>query len=101
MLFWNRRNLNNFRGVKNDNFTGDNKETFDRFDNRQWVDIVHQLDQVMTDLERLVETADDQQLARWANTIGNLCAHNAYHTGQIVYVRKLQGTWNPDKGVKS
>ncbi len=101
LLFWNQRNLNNFRGVKNDNFTGDNKETFDKFDNRQWADIVKQLDQVMTDLEKVVETADDQHLAKWANTIGNLCAHNAYHIGQIVYVRKLQGTWNPDKGVKS
>jgi hypothetical protein len=27
-------------------------------------------------------------------------AHNAYHIGQIVYLRKLQGSWNPDKGVK-
>ena len=101
LLFWNRRNLNNFRGVKNEKFTGDNKETFDKFDSKQWAGIVNQLDQVMTDLEKLVETADDQQLAKWANTIGNLCTHNAYHTGQIAYVRKLHGTWNPDKGVKS
>ena len=101
LLFWNRRNLNNFRGIKNERFTGDNKETFGRFDSKQWADIVNQLDQVMIDLEKLVETADDQQLAKWANTIGNLCTHNAYHIGQIVYVRKLQGTWNQDKGVKS
>ncbi len=100
LLFWNRRNLMNFQGLKNDNFTGDNKETFDKFDNKQWADIVNQLDKVMTGLEKVVETADDQQLAKWANTIGNLCTHNAYHIGQIVYVRKLQGTWNPDKGVK-
>jgi hypothetical protein len=101
LLFWNRRNLNNLQGVKNDKFTGDNTETFDKFDSKQWADIVNQLDQVMTDLEKLVETADDQQLTKWANTIGNLCAHNAYHIGQIVYVRKLQGAWNPDSGVKS
>lgn len=101
LLFWDRRNLNNLQGIKNDKFTGDNKETFDKFDNKQWADVVKQLDQVMTDLEKLVETADDQQLAKWANTIGNICAHNAYHIGQIVYVRKLQGTWDPDKGVKS
>jgi hypothetical protein len=102
LLFWDRRNLSNLQGLKkNDKFSGDNKETFDKFDNKQWADIVNQLDQVMTDLEKLVETADDQQLAKWANTIGNLCTHNAYHIGQIVYVRKLQGTWNPDKGVKS
>jgi len=101
LLFWNRRNLNNLRGIKNDKFTGDNKETFDHFDQKQWADVVNQLDEVMTGFEKLVETADDQQLAKWANTIGNICAHNAYHVGQIVYVRKLQGAWDPDKGVKS
>jgi hypothetical protein len=26
--------------------------------------------------------------------------HTAYHTGQILYVRKLQGVWDSDKGVK-
>ncbi len=75
LLFWNRRNLNNFLGLKNDSFTGDNKETFDKFDPKQWADIVSQLDRVMTDLELLVERADDQQLAKWADTIGNLCTH--------------------------
>src|SRR6266496_1335440 len=24
----------------------------------------------------------------------------AYHVGQMIFVRKLQGAWNPDKGVK-
>jgi hypothetical protein len=100
ILFWNHRNLNTFRGVKNDNFSGDNTETFDKFDSKQWAETVKQLDEVMTDLEKLVQSADDQQLAKWANTIGNICTHNAYHTGQIVNVRKLQGSWNPDKGVK-
>jgi uncharacterized damage-inducible protein DinB len=89
ILFWNRRNLNNFRGAKNDNFSGNNTETFDKFDSKQWAETVKQLDEVMTDLEKLVQSADDQQLAKWANTIGNISTHNAYHTGQIVYVRKL------------
>ena len=100
LLFWNRRNLNALRGVKNDQFSGDNTETFDKFDRKKWTDILKQLDQVMTDLEKLFESADDQQLAKWATTVGNICTHNGYHTGQIVYVRKLQGSWNPDKGVK-
>ena len=26
--------------------------------------------------------------------------HNAYHIGQMVYVRKEQGSWDPEKGVK-
>jgi hypothetical protein len=27
-------------------------------------------------------------------------AHNAYHIGEIVMVRKEQGSWDPSKGVK-
>lgn len=100
LLFWNRRSLVKFQGGTNDKFAGDNEQTFEKFDAKQWADTVKQLDQVMTDLEKLVETADDQKLAQWAPTIGNICTHNAYHVGQIVYVRKLQGSWNPDKGVK-
>ncbi|MGC2138708.1 MAG: DinB family protein [Candidatus Sulfotelmatobacter sp.] len=100
LLFWNRRSLIKFQGGTNDKFAGDNEQTFERFDAKQWSDTVKQLDQVMTDLERLVESADDQKLAVLAPTIANICTHNAYHVGQIVYVRKMQGSWNPDKGVK-
>jgi hypothetical protein len=32
--------------------------------------------------------------------IAHVGTHNAYHTGEIVYVRKLQGSWDPSKGVK-
>ena len=71
-----------------------------KFDAKQWSDIVKQLDQVLTDMEKLVETADDQKLAAIAPTVAKIATHNAYHDGQIIYVRKLQGSWNPDKGVK-
>jgi hypothetical protein len=100
LLFWNARNLAKFKGEKLDRFSGDNDETFVKFDAKQWSDTAKQLDQVMTDLEKLVETAEDQKLAEWAPTIANISTHNAYHVGQIVYVRKLQGSWNPAKGVK-
>jgi hypothetical protein len=100
LLFWNRRNLLKFTGGTLEKFGGDNDETFVKFDDKQWNDTVRQLDQVMTDWEKLVVSADEQKLAVWAPTIANICTHNAYHVGQIVYVRKLQGSWNPEKGVK-
>jgi DinB superfamily len=100
LLFWNRLNLERLQGKSKGNFTGKNDETFDKFDEKQWSDTVKQLDQVMTDLENLVKSADEKKLASMATTISNLCTHNAYHVGQIVYVRKLQGSWNPEKGVK-
>lgn len=100
LLFWNRQNLQKLKGEPQEKFGGNNDETFTRFDDRQWADTVKQLDQVMADLETLVESADEKKLSSMATTIGNICTHNAYHIGQIVYVRKLQGSWNPEKGVK-
>jgi hypothetical protein len=47
-----------------------------------------------------VETADEAKLKSWYSTIAHIGAHNAYHIGQIVYVRKEQGSWDREKGVK-
>jgi len=55
---------------------------------------------VMTELEKIVEAADEKQLESWASELAHIGTHNAYHTGQIVFVRKLQGSWDPEKGVK-
>lgn len=100
LLFWNRDNLQKLKGEPQQKYSGNNDETFTKFDDKQWADTVKQLDQVMTDIEKLVESADEKKLSSMATTIANICTHNAYHVGQIVYVRKLQGSWNPDKGVK-
>jgi uncharacterized damage-inducible protein DinB len=100
LLIWNRRNLEKLQAKPEAKFNGNNEETFTNFDDKQWADVVKQLDQVMTDLEKLVESADEQKLASMAPILANICTHNAYHVGQIVYVRKLQGSWNPEKGVK-
>jgi hypothetical protein len=100
LLFWNRRSLQDLKGEAQAKYTGTNDETFTKFDDKQWKDIVQQLDQVMTDYEKFIESADEKKLSSVATTVGNICTHNAYHVGQIVYVRKLQGSWNPEKGVK-
>lgn len=100
LLFWNRQNLQRLKGEPRDKFSGNNDETFTKFDDKQWADTVKQLDEVLTELEKLVESADDKKLSSIATTVANISTHNAYHVGQIVYVRKLQGSWNPEKGVK-
>src|SRR5882724_6180328 len=56
LLFWNRRELAKFKGETLDKFSGNNEETFDNFDTKKWADTVKQLDQVMADLEKFVET---------------------------------------------
>ena len=98
--YWDSRELAEFKGEKPAPFDGNNNETFDKFTAAQWDDLVKKLDQVLTDWEKAVETADDQKLAANASLISHVATHNAYHIGQILYVRKLEGVWDPAKGVK-
>lgn len=100
LWFWNARVLAQLKGLKQAPAPGNNEETFNDFDAAIWAKVVHDLDQNLSELESFVERADDATLAKSAEIIAHVSTHNAYHTGQILYVRKLQGTWNPANGVK-
>ncbi len=99
LIYWNRRNLARFNGQPVDKFNN-NDETFTSFDAKRWADTIKQLDEVMAEWEKAVETADEKKLQSWYSTIEHIGAHNAYHIGQMIYVRKEQGSWDADKGVK-
>jgi len=98
--FWNERNLRQFEGKAPLAYSGNNDETFNSFDEKTWAATVKRLNTVMKNWERAVQDADDAKLKSEANRIAHIGAHNAYHVGQIIYVRKLQGSWDPSKGVK-
>jgi hypothetical protein len=99
LLYWNNAALSQLNGNKA-NTTSDNNETFNKFDAATWADTVKKLDENLTALEQLVESADDAKIEKIANTISHISAHNAYHTGEIIMIRKLQGSWDPKKGVQ-
>ena len=42
LLFWNRRELAKFKNEPRDNFSGNNEETFNNFDSKQWNDTVNE-----------------------------------------------------------
>lgn len=100
LAFWDERGLEQFQGKKPASYNGNNDETFNNFDSKTWAATVKRLDDVMKGWEKAVEQADDAKLKDGASQIAHVGAHNAYHLGQIIYVRKLQGVWNPAKGVK-
>jgi len=100
LWYWDTRMLQQFKGEKLGPFDGNNNETFDNFTAEQWDDLVKKLNQVLADWESAVEAADDATLAKNASLVAVIGAHNAYHVGQILYVRKLHGVWDPAKGVK-
>ena len=100
LLFWNSQNLAKIKRVTPAKFDGNNDETFNSFDQARWDEVRQNLDKVLTELEKLVAAADDKTLQSWAPTLGRIATHNAYHTGQILILRKMQGAWDPAKGVK-
>ncbi len=100
LAFWDARSLEQFNGEKPNAFDGNNDETFNSFDSKNWAATVNRVDSVMKAWEKAVEEASDAKLNESASRIAHIGTHNAYHVGQIIYIRKLQGSWNPANGVK-
>ena len=100
LIFWNERLLQQFRGEKPEKYNGNNSETFAPVDEKTWPATIKKIDDVLTQMEKVIEAADEAKLVKMYNTIAHISAHNAYHVGQILYVRKLQGVWDPSKGVQ-
>jgi hypothetical protein len=100
LIFWDQQYLAKFKGEKPAGFNGDNKETFTGTDKTSWETSVKRIDEVLTAWEKAIEQADDAKLAKWAPNIARISTHNAYHIGQIIYIRKMKGNWDAAKGVK-
>ncbi|MBS1745750.1 MAG: DinB family protein [Bacteroidetes bacterium] len=100
LIFWNKRVLDKFKGIKPDAFDGDNKETFSPVDEKSWPVTIQRLDSIMNALEDFVKNADEKTLESVASTVAHIGTHNAYHTGQILYIRKMKGWWDDNNGVK-
>jgi len=100
LIFWNKQLLDKFNGKQPDAFNGNNKETFTKVTEASWKSAVQQLDSILTAWETAVQNADDKKLTQWYSTIAHIGTHNAYHTGQIIYIRKMYGWWNENNGVK-
>lgn len=111
LIFWNERYLQRFTGGSVPEMKGDNDSTFIGKDNsdEKWKNAREKLNKVMNDLKDAINNADESKLESspfkdssdsWYSVIANINIHNAYHTGQIVYIRKLQGSWSDEYGVK-
>ena len=100
LIYWDLQQLRQFKNLPQPAFNGNNDETFNSFDSKNWKVTVQRLDSVLTAIEKAVEETDDAKLQSWYSTLAHINTHNAYHIGQMIFVRKLQGAWDPEKGVK-
>lgn len=94
LVFWNEINLRAFKGEDMADFEVDNETTFKMYTENEWQSLVHKLDSIQTAWEPMILNATDEQVTEWGKEIANIQAHNAYHTGQIIYIRKQKGWWN-------
>jgi uncharacterized damage-inducible protein DinB len=108
--YYNFAYVERFKGVDYQYPADDNDATFVAGDasNEAWKAEIAKLDSIMKEFRDLISGADETKFgepvsasnpASWATLISNINAHNAHHGGQIVLLRKLQGSWDRAKGV--
>jgi len=106
--FYNNAYLQRFKAIDFEYSTNDNDETFDRGEAATWGEEALRFEAIMNEWREAIESADAAKFDElapprneisWAELIGSINTHNAHHGGQIVLLRKLQGSWDSGKGV--
>ena len=108
--YYNFAYVERFKGVDYQYPADDNDATFVAGDATEeaWAAEVARLDSVMTEFRELIAAAEENKFdepvsatnpAKWGMLISNINAHNAHHGGQMVLLRKMQGSWDRAKGV--
>ena len=100
LIFWNQRILIAFQGNTPPDFDDNNEETFTMYCNESWKAIISKMDSIQTSWESDWERASQEQITEWGSSVASMSSHMAYHTGQIVYIRKQNGWWEESRGVK-
>jgi uncharacterized damage-inducible protein DinB len=84
---------------------GNNKNSFIIPENHTFADLKNQLLEVLLLWQELLhEEKVESEVngfsgnVKWWEVLGNVSTHNAYHIGQIIYIRKLQNSWKIDVG---
>ena len=111
LIFYNEAYLKRFKGMTVDYSGIENSETFsgaETVSEGAWQAEIEKFDSIMTEWRSLLEAADESKFGEtvsatnssaWSSLIAHVNAHNAHHGGQIVVLRKLQGSWNAKEGV--
>lgn len=106
--FWNRRYLNLFEGNGVKAFEGTNDVTFSSEGTKSWEEAADEFRSIMKRWTAALQESTEEKLDSpisenredpWHTALTNLTIHNAYHIGQIITIRKQQGSWNPENGV--
>jgi uncharacterized damage-inducible protein DinB len=110
LIFWNGRWLIRLKGDVPPKMEIENEGTFSEgtSDEIAWKGSINKLDEILTGIESRLKDMPDEILDKeafpgyegsWYDMFAQMTIHNAYHIGQIVHLRKQQGSWNQAHGV--
>jgi len=98
LTYWNERYLKKMRDeAQSGSMETDNEKTF--LASGDWNTLLQKAEEVFSGWVAHLNTLNEKD-AEHFTAISNTSMHNAYHIGQIVTLRKLQGSWNKEEGVK-
>ncbi|MGI2329469.1 DinB family protein [Planococcus sp. YIM B11945] len=106
LLFYNSRWMKRFKGKAVGEAPELNSSTFQTVEGlteESWQQQVNELDAGLAEWQSAIEASTEEELhahipgfpedAIWWEALSSLCVHNAYHLGQIIYIRKALGNW--------
>jgi DinB superfamily len=99
LIFYNQKHLNRLKDNPVTTEIDSNDSTFRNIEELSWDSTVTLMDDMMSDWINTIKECSEETFNRWASYLVNLTIHMAYHTGQIVHIRKEQGSWDLKQGV--
>ena len=110
LTYYNNAYLQRFKGIDYQYDIATNDESFStgEYAEADWQAEIDRNSAVMAEWRNVINEADEAKFAepvsadnqtKWATLILNVAAHNAYHAGQIMLLRKTIGGWDRSKGV--
>jgi uncharacterized damage-inducible protein DinB len=102
LLYWNetwqtryqKSHVNAVPSIGNNNksFIIPENQTFDHLKDRL-LEVLLQWKELLTEEKIEKDVNGFSEHVKWWEVLGNITTHNAYHIGQIIYIRKLQKSW--------
>jgi len=101
LLFYKERFLTYLKGKEFNSSITTNDETFLVLNTapEYWETVLHQMKAVHHEIRKKISIMTDDELNQVLPKISvdsqlmDLITHDAYHTGQIIFIRKLYGSW--------
>lgn len=96
LIYYKERLVSNMQGIEwTNNLDGD--QTFSLSeqsnDDAEWNKIAKRAEEVYHNLRQLLIKTPEKEIEQLEGKLLDIFLHDAYHTGQIIQIRKMQGSW--------